>query len=242
MLPLLQTVLTTTAESLNDFAGQAGWTQALFATLFDPAWNQDNAHVIWPAVLFVLVLTGIGLPTPEDIWLTLAGFSEAFLVLRAQDLGLGLGLIPLVFIVMNVVYAFSAYPAGLISDEFGRGAPIVCGFLTIIAADIVLAAATGLWAVMAGVALWGLYMGLTSGELAALVADTAPARLRGTAFGIFNLVGGVAMLLASVLAGWLWDSYGAPAPFVASALMASVALVCWSARGLWLKRGTTLSH
>ncbi|MCA8911223.1 MAG: DedA family protein [Planctomycetes bacterium] len=75
MLPLLQTVLTTTAESLNDFAGQAGWTQALFATLFDPAWNQDNAHVIWPAVLFVLVLTGIGLPTPEDIWLTLAGFS-----------------------------------------------------------------------------------------------------------------------------------------------------------------------
>ncbi|MCB1702504.1 MAG: MFS transporter [Halioglobus sp.] len=174
--------------------------------------------------------------------LTLAGFSEAFLVLRAQDLGLGLGLIPLVFIVMNVVYAFSAYPAGLISDEFGRGAPIVCGFLTIIAADIVLAAATGLWAVMAGVALWGLYMGLTSGVLAALVADTAPARLRGTAFGIFNLVGGVAMLLASVLAGWLWDSYGAPAPFVASALIASVALVCWSARGLWLKRGTTLSH
>ena len=75
LLPLLQTVLVSTAESLNDFAGQSGWLQALFATMFDPAWNQDNATVIWPLVLIVLFLTGIGLPTPEDIWLTLAGFS-----------------------------------------------------------------------------------------------------------------------------------------------------------------------
>jgi MFS family permease len=165
--------------------------------------------------------------------LTLAGFSEAFLVLRAQDLGLSLGLIPLVFIVMNVVYAFAAYPAGLLSDRLGRSAPIVAGFLAIIVADIVLATASGLWAVMAGVVLWGLYLGLTKGVLAALVADTAPARLRGTAFGLFNLVGGISMLLASVMAGWLWDSYGAPAPFIASAVCASFALLCWLQRERW---------
>jgi MFS family permease len=165
--------------------------------------------------------------------LTLAGFSEAFLVLRAQDLGLSLGLIPLVFIVMNVVYAFAAYPAGLLSDRLGRSAPIVAGFLAIIVADIVLATASGLWAVMAGVVLWGLYLGLTKGVLAALVADTAPARLRGTAFGLFNLVGGISMLLASVMAGWLWDSYGAPAPFIASAICASFALLCWLQRERW---------
>jgi MFS family permease len=165
--------------------------------------------------------------------LTLAGFSEAFLVLRAQDLGLSLGLIPLVFIVMNVVYAFAAYPAGLLSDRLGRSAPIVAGFLAIIVADIVLATASGMWAVMAGVVLWGLYLGLTKGVLAALVADTAPARLRGTAFGLFNLVGGISMLLASVMAGWLWDSYGAPAPFIASAVCASFALLCWLQRERW---------
>jgi len=159
--------------------------------------------------------------------LTLAGFSEAFLVLRAQDLGLGLGWIPLVFILMNVVYAFSAYPAGRLSDHLGRPSLIVAGFLAIIAADIVLATASGIPAVMLGVMLWGLYMGLTKGVLAALVADSAPARLRGTAFGLFNLVSGIAMLLASAMAGLLWDGFGAPAPFYASATVASLALAVW---------------
>lgn len=160
--------------------------------------------------------------------LTLAGFSEAFLVLRAQDVGLTLALIPLVFIVMNVVYALSAYPAGLLSDRFGRPSLIVAGFVVIIGADVMLALASGIWVVMIGVVLWGLYLGLTQGVLSALVADSAPARLRGTAFGMFNLVSGLAMLLASVIAGWLWDRYGAPAPFIASAVFAGLALVAWT--------------
>jgi len=163
--------------------------------------------------------------------LMLAGFSEAFIVLRAQDLGLTLALIPLVFIVMNVVYALAAYPAGILSDRYGRRSLIVAGFIVIIAADIVLALASGIWVVMLGVVLWGLYLGLTQGVLSALVADSAPARLRGTAFGVFNLVGGVSMLLASVIAGWLWDAYGAPAPFIASAVFASAALIVWTIRG-----------
>ncbi len=159
--------------------------------------------------------------------LTLAGFSEAFLVLRAQDLGLGLGWIPLVFILMNAVYAFSAYPAGHLSDQLGRPALIVAGFLVIIVADIVLARASGVPTVMLGVMLWGLYMGLTKGVLAALVADSAPAHLRGTAFGLFNLVSGIAMLMASTIAGLLWDGIGASAPFYASAAVASLALATW---------------
>jgi MFS family permease len=162
--------------------------------------------------------------------LTLAGFSEAFLVLRAQDIGLNIGLIPIVFILMNVVYALSAYPAGLLSDRFGRSALIVSGVVVIIFADLVLALASSIWLVLMGVALWGLYMGLTQGVLSALVADTAPTRLRGTAFGLFNLVNGLAMLLASVIAGVLWDAWGAPAPFIASAVFAGLALVAWALR------------
>ncbi|MGI9342446.1 MAG: MFS transporter [Gammaproteobacteria bacterium] len=179
-----------------------------------------------------------------DYWVTvaiggvlmLAGFSDAFIVLRAQDLGLTLALIPLVFIVMNVVYALAAYPAGILSDRYGRRSLIVAGFLVIIVADVVLALASGIWIVMLGVVLWGLYLGLTQGVLSALVADSAPARLRGTAFGVFNLVSGIAMLLASVIAGWLWDAYGAPAPFIASALFASLALIGWTIRGAQLRR------
>ena len=163
--------------------------------------------------------------------LTLAGFSEAFLVLRAQDVGLTLVLIPVVFIVMNVVYALAAYPAGLLSDRFGRPGLIVAGLVVIIIADILLALADGVWVVLLGVVLWGLYLGLTQGVLSALVADSAPQRLRGTAFGMFNLVGGLAMLLASLIAGVLWDLYGAPAPFIASAGIAGLALCGWLVRG-----------
>lgn len=160
--------------------------------------------------------------------LMLAGFSEAFLVLRAQDVGLSLALIPLVFIVMNVVYAASAYPAGILSDRFGRSGLIVAGFVIIIIADIVLALASGIWIVLLGVVLWGLYLGLTKGVLSAMVADSAPERLRGTAFGMFNFVSGIALLLASAIAGWLWDQYGAPAPFIASAIFAGLALIGWA--------------
>jgi len=160
----------------------------------------------------------------------LAGFSVAFLVLRAQQIGLQLSLIPLVFIVMNIVYALSAYPAGLLSDRIGRHNLLVAGFGVLIAADLVLAFASDVWQVMAGVVLWGLYLGLTQGVLTALVADTAPSELRGSAFGVFNLISGVALLLASGLAGILWDKFGPSAPFLGSALLASLALVFWKLR------------
>lgn len=156
---------------------------------------------------------------------TLARFSEAFLILRAQGLGLSLALVPGVLVVMNLVYALAAYPVGVLSDRMDRGRLLALGLMVLIAADLVLAFADGLAAVAAGVVLWGLHMGLTQGLLSTLVADTAPAELRGTAFGMFNLVSGVAMLLASVIAGALWDVIGAEATFLAGAGFAGVALL-----------------
>lgn len=157
--------------------------------------------------------------------LTLARFSEAFLVLRAQNIGLPIALVPLVMVVMNVVYAVSAYPAGRLSDKMDRRLVLAAGFMVLIVSDVVLALATGVWHVIAGVALWGLHMGLTQGLLAALVADTTPSRLRGTAFGMFNLASGIAMLIASFLAGWLWDQYGPQATFYAGAGFTTIALI-----------------
>lgn len=168
---------------------------------------------------------------PRRYWLivllgavfTLARFSEAFLVLRIQDVGLALGYVPVVLIVMNVIYAASAYPAGAASDRFGHRSLLVVGLVMLVLADLMLAAATSPLHVLMGAALWGLHMGLTQGLLAKLVADTAPAGLRGTAFGIFNLVSGGALLLASVIAGVLWSVIGAPATFLAGAAFAALA-------------------
>jgi len=154
---------------------------------------------------------------------TLARFSEAFLVLRAQELGLALGLVPLVLVVMNVVYAAVAYPAGAAADRMNAQALLAMGLAVLVVADLVLAAAASSAAALAGAALWGAHMGLTQGLLAKLVADSAPARLLGTAFGIFNLVGGGATLLASVIAGALWSEYGAQAAFLAGAGFAALA-------------------
>jgi MFS family permease len=162
--------------------------------------------------------------------LTLARFSEAFLVLRAEGLGLDMALIPLVLVIMNIAYAASAYPAGALSDDWGRLPVLGLGLLLLIAADIVLALAGGIAMTFAGIVLWGLHMGLTQGLLAALVADSAPARLRGTAFGIFHLVTGIAMLAASIAAGALWDRLGAPATFWAGALFTALALGLYLAR------------
>lgn len=161
--------------------------------------------------------------------LTLARFSEAFLVLRAQSAGLGIALVPLVLVVMNVIYALSAYPAGVVADKAGRTGGLMLGIVCLILADIVFAFTTGIWGVMAGIALWGLHMGLTQGLLATLVADSAPADLRGTAFGVFNFVIGMAMLLASLIAGGLWDLYGSQATFMFGAVVACVALIALAA-------------
>lgn len=154
---------------------------------------------------------------------TLARFSEAFLVLRAQELGLALGLVPLVLVVMNLVYAAVAYPAGAAADRMSPRWLLVAGLAMLVVADLVLAAAASSAAALAGAALWGVHMGLTQGLLTKLVADSAPARLLGTAFGIFNLVGGGAILLASVIAGALWSAYGAQAAFLAGAAFAALA-------------------
>jgi len=155
----------------------------------------------------------------------LARFSEGFLLLRAQSVGLQAALVPLVFVAMNIVYAASSYPVGHLSDRLGRRGLLLGGFAILIVADLVLAQASGIGQVMVGVALWGLHMGMTQGLLATLVADTAPASLRGTAFGVFNLASGIALLFASVIAGWLWTVIGPSATFQAGAAFTAIAVV-----------------
>jgi MFS family permease len=130
-----------------------------------------------------------------------------------------------VLVVMNAVYALSAYPFGRLADRMSHRRLLAAGLAALVAADLVLAAAQGLVAVAAGVALWGLHLGMTQGLLATMVADAAPAPLRGTAFGFFNLASGIAMLVASVLAGLLWDKLGAATTFYAGAAFSVLALV-----------------
>lgn len=161
---------------------------------------------------------------------TLARFSEAFLVLRAQQLGVAMAWVPLVMVGMNLVYAASAYPFGWLSDRVSHSRLLVAGLLVLILADAVLAVSTDWVSLLIGVALWGVHMGMTQGLLATMVADTAPADLRGTAFGLFNLVSGVAMLVASVVAGWLWETQGASFTFVGGAIFAVMALLFLSLR------------
>lgn len=156
---------------------------------------------------------------------TLARFSEAFLVLRAQDAGLAVVYVPIVMIVMNVVYALAAYPAGIASDRIKPRSLLVAGLLILVAADCLLALGTDPLQVLAGAAIWGLHMGITQGLFSKLVADAAPSELRGTAFGVFNLVSGIALLLASVLAGSLWTSLGPAATFLAGAVFAGLAAI-----------------
>lgn len=155
---------------------------------------------------------------------TLARFSEAFLVLRAQQTGLSVAWVPLVMVVMAIFYALSAYPAGWLSDRISRTKLLCMGMGLLILADLVLAGSGSFITMMLGVALWGLHMGFSQGILASLVADTAPMDLKGTAFGIFNLVSGVCMLIASVLAGAIWQGMGSVNTFLAGALLAATAL------------------
>lgn len=155
---------------------------------------------------------------------TLARFSEAFLVLRAQQGGLPIALAPLVLIGMNIVYALSAYPFGKLSDDMSHTKLLALGLTVLIGADLVLAYSNRWTWIWLGISLWGLHMGITQGLLATMVADAAPADLRGTAYGFFNLMSGLAMLLASVVAGLLWDRFGAAFTFVAGATFTAAAL------------------
>jgi MFS family permease len=156
---------------------------------------------------------------------TLARFSEAFLVLRAQQGGIPVALVPLVMVAMNLVYSGLAYPFGRLSDQMSHRTLLAWGLVVLIGADLVLASSGHWTTVLAGVALWGVHMAITQGLLATMVAATAPADLRGTAFGFFNLVSGLAMLLASALAGLLWDQLGASFTFYAGAAFCIIALV-----------------
>ena len=167
----------------------------------------------------------------------LARFSEAFLVLRADGLGLSLTWIPLVLVVMSVVYSLSAYPAGVLSDRFRRSTMLSLGMLVLALAHVVLASASSPSQLFLGIALWGLHLGLSQGILASWVADTAPTSYRGTAFGVFNLAGGLALLVSSGTAGWLWDSLGPAAPFWLGAGLAVLAALFTLGRGMPVKIG-----
>jgi predicted MFS family arabinose efflux permease len=161
---------------------------------------------------------------------TLARFSEAFLILRAADFGLPIALAPLVLVAMNIVYSAGAYPAGALADRYRPRGLLIAGMAVLIAADLLLAFGTGLFAVFAGIALWGAHMALTQGLMSKLVADAAPSNLRGSAFGLFNLASGVAMLVASVAAGLLWDALGPAATFIAGAVFATLTLLLLALR------------
>lgn len=160
----------------------------------------------------------------------LARFSEAFLVLRAQQLGFAIAWVPTVMVVMAAFYMISAYPVGRWSDRVSSSALLSAGLVLLVLAALALAYAESVPLVLLGVALWGLHMGFSQGILAALVADTAPKDLKGTAFGLFNLLSGVALLLASLLAGWLWQEYGAMLTFCVGAGFATASLLLLSLR------------
>lgn len=168
----------------------------------------------------------------------LARFSEAFLIVRATDLGLKLSLAPLVLIAMNVVFAVTSYPAGHLSDRVPRIRLLWAGLLLLVGADFLLAFAADLTGVFAGIALWGLHLGLTQGTLAALVADTCPSDRRGAAYGVFNLFSAGALFLASGTAGVLWDRLGPRATFVTGGLFAAASLLLASG----YRRPSSSSH
>jgi MFS family permease len=178
--------------------------------------RRENLRQLPPAYWWVV---GVGAV------FTLARFSEAFLVLRAQQGGLAIAWTPLVLIAMNIVYSAGAYPFGKLADTMSHRKLLAIGLAVMIAADLALAAAGHGVLLWAGIALWGLHMALTQGLLATMVADTAPAQLRGTAFGMFNLASGIALLVASGLAGWLWDRFGAAATFGSGAALCAVCLL-----------------
>lgn len=172
--------------------------------------------------------------TSDFWWVILVGavfqlsrFSEAFLILRTQELGLKLELAPLVLIVMNLVYSIFSYPAGHLSDSIKRQWLLLAGIGVLVLSNFVLAYGTNLFWAFSGIALWGLHMGLTQGILAALVSDHCPTELRGTAYGFFNLLSAFALLIASSVAGLLWDTLGSHATFLASAGLSVLSLLFW---------------
>lgn len=186
--------------------------------------RRENMRRLGPAYWWVVAVGAL---------FTLARFSEAFLVLRAQQAGIAMALVPLVMAAMNLVYAAAAYPFGWLSDRVGHTRLLAWGLVVLIAADALLATAQHWSMVIVGVAVWGIHMGMTQGLLATMVANAAPADLRGTAYGVFNLASGLAMLAASVIAGLLWETVGPAATFWAGGAFAALCLA-----GLGRRRGS----
>ena len=170
---------------------------------------------------------------------TLARFSEAFLVLRAAQGGIPIALVPLVMVAMNAIYAASAYPFGKLSDSISHTKLLATGLVVLIAADLVLAANDHWMTVLTGVSLWGVHLGITQGLMARMVADATPADLRGTAYGFFNLMSGLAMLMASVFAGLLWDRFGAAFTFYAGVVFCLIAGLALAWRPIMTRYGGT---
>jgi len=203
------------ATAVREPGDRADRTAAAARRALNPI-RRDNLRRLSSAYWWVVVIGAV---------FTLARFSEAFLVLRVREDGLALALTPLVLIGMNLVYSLAAYPFGRLADRMRHRTLLAAGLVVLICADLLLArSGQPAWA-WSGIALWGLHMGMTQGLLATMVAATAPADLRGTAFGFFNLASGCALLLASALAGLLWDTLGSSATFVAGALLAAATLV-----------------
>ncbi len=172
---------------------------------------RELSRPFWLVVVFAAVLT-------------LARFSEAFLLLRAEDLGLAVRWVPVVLVVMNVTYTLSSYPFGRAADRMSRASLLATGIVLLIVADVLLAIGDRVWLALLGAAVWGVHMGATQGILSAMVADRAPDALRATAFGVFNLVSGAALLAASLLAGVLWEWAGPAWTFIAGGTFATLAL------------------
>ena len=181
-------------------------------------WPISRADLVrMPGAYWRVVIIGVVI--------AMAGFSEAFLLLKGQQAGLSVALAPLVMVLMNFFYSILATPAGVLSDSIGRYRVLIAGLIALVAADLMLGFIPGFTGLFIGVALWGIYLGLTQGLLSALVADTAPDDLRGTAFGIFDLVAGFAMMAASTLAGVLWERFGSSVTFAVGASFAAFAAI-----------------
>ena len=178
--------------------------------------SRENLRRLSPAYWWVVAIGAL---------FTLARFSEAFLVLRAEQGGISLAFVPLVMVAMNLIYAASAYPFGKLADRMSHTQLLTYGLFVLLVADLVLASSNHWSIVLLGVGLWGVHMGMTQGLLATMVADAAPADLRGSAFGFFNLMSGIAMLIASVTAGLLWDQLGAAFTFYAGAAFCLLTLI-----------------
>lgn len=163
--------------------------------------------------------------------LNLARFGEGFLVIRMRDAGFGDGLAPLALVLMSLAFTLTAYPVGWWADRVSRRALLLTGVALLVVADLVFATVPGRVGVVVGVLLWGVHLGFTQGLLSAMLSDVAPKTLRGTAFGVFHLVGGIALLCASLAAGWLWQAFGATTMFFAAAGVALAAALVLVARG-----------